>query len=99
LNSNILPAYEKVRGVFGNNPGALLVAEMGGETDLKNGNMLFKTTTFHHGVEMKESVVNYGVLPIPMRNEMQKQYYSLVSNYHDSMFAVINTNVNNKIKA
>ena len=76
LNSNILPAYEKVRSIFGNNPGALLVAEMSGETDLKNGNMLFKTATFHHGVEMKESVVNYGVLPIPKLDQEQAEYYT-----------------------
>ena len=76
LNSNILPAYEKIRSIFGNNPGALLVPEMGGETDLKNGNMLFKTTTFHHGTEMKESTVNYGVLPLPKFDEEQEDYYT-----------------------
>lgn len=64
--------------------------------DFANGGALFTFDKVKRCMKLREMQDDYGVLPIPMLNEMQKQYYSLVSNYHDSMFAVINTNVNNK---
>ena len=80
LNSNIIPAYEKVRNVFGNNPGALLTTEEAIETTIENGNVLFFTTALGQGSEMRTSTVNFGVLPIPKYNEEQEDYYTCFGN-------------------
>ncbi|MBE6620418.1 MAG: hypothetical protein E7625_03530 [Ruminococcaceae bacterium] len=64
--------------------------------DFASGGSLFTFDKVKRCMKLREMQDDYGVLPIPMYSEDQKQYYSLVSNYHDSMFAVINTNVNSK---
>ena len=37
---------------------------------------------------MRDMVSAYGILPIPMYDNTQDSYYSQVSNYHDSLFAI-----------
>ena len=74
FNSHTVPAYEAVRNVFGNNPGALLQQSGVVETSLANGNVLFFNTAMSHGATMRESTVNYGVLPLPKYNEEQADY-------------------------
>ena len=37
---------------------------------------------------MRDMESAYGILPIPMYDENQDSYYSLVNNYHDSLFAI-----------
>ena len=76
FNNHTVPAYEAVRNVFGNNPGALLKKSGVVETTMANGNVLFYNRTFSYGATMRESTVNYGVLPIPKYDEDQEDYYT-----------------------
>ncbi len=80
LSGNIVPAYEKVRNIFGNNPGALLTTEEAVETTIENGNVLFYTTALNQGSEMRNSTVNFGVLPIPKYDADQEDYYTCFGN-------------------
>ena len=80
LNSNIIPAYEKVRNIFGNNPGSLLTTDEAIETTMENGNILFFTTALNQGSDMRNSTVNFGVLPIPKYDAEQEDYYTCFGN-------------------
>ena len=57
----------------------------------KAGSALFTVATARSCNELRQMEDNYGILPNPMYDKYQKQYYSQVSNYGDSMFAVFNT--------
>ncbi len=80
LDSNLTPAYEKVRNIFGNNPGALLTTDPSNETCLANGNVLFFTTALSEGAKMRNTTVNFGVLPLPKYDEEQENYYTCFGN-------------------
>ncbi len=81
VNGQTVPAYEKVRALF-NNEGGLLIASQAdlGETDMPNGNVMFMPNVVNYGKEMKESTVNYGVLPIPKYDEEQDNYRTCFGN-------------------
>ncbi len=81
FNSQTVPAYEKVRGVF-NNPGGFIPAGQPNHDDtaMSNGNVLFYTQDLNYGSKMKSSTVNYGVLPIPKYNEEQGAYRTCFAN-------------------
>ncbi len=76
LSGNVFPAYEKVRNIFGNNPGAYLTTNQANETCFENGNMMFLAGVLGHGSELRNTTVNYGVLPIPKYDEAQDDYYT-----------------------
>lgn len=59
------------------------------------GGALFTFDKLKRCMTLREMQDDYGILPMPMYNEAQAKYYGPVSNYHDSMFAVISTNVDN----
>jgi hypothetical protein len=52
------------------------------------GKSLFSFGKAKNCIELKTMKENYGILPIPMYDTTQEQYYSQVSNYHDSLFAI-----------
>lgn len=52
------------------------------------GKSLFSFSKAKSCIELKTMKENYGILPIPMYDTNQEQYYSQVSNYHDSLFAI-----------
>ena len=81
VNGQTVPAYEKVRSLF-NNEGGIVIATAAdlGETDMPNGNVLFMTQVVNYGKDMKESTVNYGVLPIPKYDEEQENYRTCFGN-------------------
>lgn len=60
------------------------------------GGALFTFDKLKRCMLLRDMTDDYGILPMPMYNKAQGQYYGPVSNYHDSMFAVISTNVDNK---
>jgi hypothetical protein len=67
-----------MRNIFGSNPGALLMLsadEESAETSIQNGNVLFFPETLDYGTKMRESKVNYGVLPAPKFDEAQENYH------------------------
>ena len=76
FNSHTVPAYETVRNVFGNNPGAYLVkgSQQANGAAMANGEVLFFNCTVGFGNTMRESTVNYGVLPLPKYDEEQDDY-------------------------
>ena len=81
FNSRTVPAYEKVRNIFNNNPGAMICTGEGHEaSSLQNGNVLFYTQCLGYGADMKESTVDYGVLPIPKYDEEQEDYRTCFAN-------------------
>ena len=61
------------------------------DISFKDGAALFTVATARSCNELRHMEDNYGILPNPLYNELQEQYYSQVSNYGDSMFAVFNT--------
>ena len=81
VNGKTIPAYEKVRALF-NNEGGLIIASAAelGETDMPNGNLLFIPQVVNYGKSMKESTVNYGVLPVPKYDEEQETYRTCFGN-------------------
>ncbi len=80
LNSNVVPAYEKVRDIFGNNAGSLLSTAPEETSCLENGNELFDPASLASGADMRNSLVNYGVLPLPKYDEEQDDYYTCFGN-------------------
>jgi hypothetical protein len=60
------------------------------------GGALFTFDKIKRCMLIRDMKDDYGILPLPMYEEEQQKYFSPVSNYHDSMFAVINTNVDNR---
>ena len=78
INAQTVPAYEKMRNIFGTNPGALLTLssqESTAQTSIQNGNVLFFPETLNYGTQMRESQVNYGVIPAPKYDEEQEDYH------------------------
>jgi hypothetical protein len=61
-----------------------------------DGSSLFTFDKLKRCMLIRDMVDDYGILPLPMYDEEQQEYYGPVSSYHDSMFAVINTNINNQ---
>jgi hypothetical protein len=57
----------------------------------KDGSALFSVETARSCNSLRHMDDAYGILPNPLYDEYQEQYYSQVSNYGDSMFAVFNT--------
>ena len=55
------------------------------------GSSLFTGATARSCNELRQMEDAYGILPNPLYDEYQTQYYSQVSNYGDSMLAVFNT--------
>jgi hypothetical protein len=74
FNSRIVPAYEKIRSIFGSNPGTYLASKTPALTAMPNGNVLFCTANLDYGTAMRESSVNYGVLPATKFDENQENY-------------------------
>ena len=60
------------------------------------GGSLFTFDKLKRCMMIRDMKDDYGILPMPMYEEEQGQYFSPFSNHHDSMFAVINTNVENQ---
>ena len=52
------------------------------------GQALFSFGKAKNCLTMRDMEADYGILPIPMYDLEQGQYYSQVSNYHDSLFAI-----------
>lgn len=61
-----------------------------------DGGALFHFDKLKRCMTLRNMADDYGILPLPMYDVDQAKYYGPVSNYHDSMFAVINTNLNNQ---
>ncbi len=80
FNSRTIPAYEKVRNIFGNNPGAFLTVGNVTQTYMQNGNQLFKSDTLKFGSDMRASDVLYGVLPLPKYDAEQEDYRTCFGN-------------------
>ena len=94
FNSHTVPAYEKVRSIFGNNPGALLVDSVPGETSMENGNVLFYNKTLSFGGGMRESTVSYGILPLPKYDEEQDDYRTGFGNNASALAICSNLSAN-----
>ncbi len=52
------------------------------------GQALFSFNKAKSCLTLRDMEADYGILPMPMYDLEQEQYYSQVSNYHDSLFAV-----------
>ncbi len=74
---NTIPAYELVKKLYTGNPGAYgssgLTAKAT-ESTMQNGNVLFARQNLGSGASMRDSNVNFGVLPLPKLNEEQEDY-------------------------
>ncbi len=73
---NMIPAYELVRKMYVESPGAVNVQEGTSDTTFNNNNLLFELLYLESGAAMRELNFEYGVLPVPMLNEEQGRYYS-----------------------
>ncbi len=57
----------------------------------KKGQALFTFGMAKGCNSMRDMEAAYGILPVPLYDSDQEQYYSQVSGYHDSLIAVFNT--------
>ena len=93
-NPNTIPAYEAVKKLYIGTQGSYgssgLTAKCT-ETSLQNGNELFGRVYLNHGASMRESTVNYGVLPMPKYEEDQEDYRTIFCN--NSSFLVLCSNL------
>ena len=65
--------------------------EVSDQPSFKNDQSLFSQAMAKSCNSYRDMESAYGILPIPMYDESQDQYYSRVNNYHDSLIAVFNT--------
>lgn len=67
-----------------------LKRDLGGDYQPKfdDGKALFSFNKAKGCLTLRDMVDDYGILPIPKYTAEQDQYYSQVSNYHDSLFAI-----------
>ncbi len=73
--------YETVRKLISGNPGALLLNDSNKtETAFKNNNQLFANYFLRTGASLRESTINYGIIPLPKLNEDQEEYHSAFGN-------------------
>ena len=76
---------ESVRKLFYDNPGSY-VGDWGQETESwKSGNALFVASCLHDGLYYDDLSFDYGVIPYPMYDSDQKEYYSSVDGAHGLM--------------
>ena len=78
-----VPAYELVKKLYMETKGSYGSSDLTTvctETLMKNGNLLFDRVTLNEGAGMRDSAVNYGVLPMPKLNEEQEEYRTIFCN-------------------
>ena len=57
---------------------------------ISKGKTAFTTSALRYAVDLRETAVNYGILPYPKYNEDQKNYYSITMDY-STAFAIPKT--------
>lgn len=95
FNSRTVPAYEKLREIYTNNPGAMIHEAKPGfeDTTMANGNVLFFTQSMGFGEELRASEVNYGILPLPKFDAEQEDYRACFSNSATTLAIASNLNL------
>ena len=73
-NERTIDAFEKLKRLNRSNPGALGFQVARGETDFKNGNVLFSATSLNGCESLREMTQPYGALPFPMYDSEQEEY-------------------------
>lgn len=89
-SARTVEAFEKVRNLLGQNPGALA---MGGATTstFENGYALFVRGELNKGSQLREMKDRYGVLPLPMFEENQDGGYRTVCTNNASLIAILSS--------
>ncbi len=91
---NIRPAFEALQKLYFGTAGSYGTSGLTAATvdsHFKNGNVLFKRVYLNYGSQLRESTVNYGVLPLPKLNEEQEDYRTCFCN--NSSFLVFCSNL------
>ena len=57
---------------------------------ISKGKTAFTTSALRYAVDLRETTVNYGILPYPKYDENQKKYYSITMDY-STAFAIPKT--------
>ena len=76
---------ESVRKLFYDNPGSYVGDWHEESTGWRNGKILFRANCLHDGLDYSELGFNFGVVPYPMYDIDQKEYYSSVDGAHGLM--------------
>lgn len=86
----IVNIFEKVQELYGNNPTALIASSKGEYTltDFSQGNVLFTDAYLAYGADLRDTTIEYGILPIPKLNEEQENYYTNCVG-HASMLGIL----------
>lgn len=96
-DANTVPAYELVKKLYMETQGSYGSSGLTAactETSMKNGNLMFTRVYLSSGSGMRESAVNYGVLPMPKLNEDQDEYRTIFCN--NSSFLVLCSNLSDE---
>ena len=88
-NEHTVEAFEKVQGLYSNNPGTLRANGLS-QTSFKNGNTFFLLGTLNSGSGFRDMQDDYGVLPIPKFDEEQEDYHTTFGNA-SSLVVVLST--------
>ncbi len=82
-NPNSRQAFEMLQKLYYGNDGTYGSSGLTSkttETQFMNGNILFKRVYLSYGSKLRETDVNYGVLPLPKLNEEQEDYRTCFCN-------------------
>ncbi len=71
---DITTAFEKVQKLYDPNSDGVMGGQKWTETNLQGGKVLFTVGYLEKGQDMRNTNINYGVLPLPMLNEDQGFY-------------------------
>ena len=89
-SARTVEAFEKVRNLLGQNPGAL--AHSGNEvTTFSGGYVLFQRGELNTGSTLREMKERYGVLPYPMFEENQDGGYRTVCTNNASLVTILSS--------
>ncbi len=84
---NIIPAFEYVQKLYSPEAEGVMGGTKWKETSLQAGTQLFSVAYIEKGQDMRNTNINYGVLPLPMFDEEQG-YYRTNTVGHVSMLTV-----------
>ncbi len=84
---DIVPAFEAVQKLYNPEEDGVMGGTKWKETSLQAGTQLFSVAYLEKGQDMRDTNINYGVIPLPMFNEEQG-YYRTNTVGHVSMLAV-----------
>lgn len=91
-NPRLVNAFEKVMGLYGGNNGTMMCTKSTENqgTTFGGGQILFSIGYLDTGSDLRDKDIKYGILPLPMYDEDQDNYYTNAVG-HASLFALVSS--------